>query len=965
MAIIPIPNTLVKKQQTALNTDFIQQSKARREPLMAASQAGDQSTVNKISQVNQAVRQMPTAPTATQTQGLEQKAGVVIPRTQVLQPSRPTPTPQNPMVPVSPRGGNQITNYGQITAPQPATSVMATPKAPMAFNSTNPSLNTPKPTEYSEYTSMAKTTQDNTQNNSQNQFNVEDYMNASPEQQLMMQNQAAQQQGQMQQQAQKELFDQQNQVLDQREQEAQKELETQKTQLQGQNAEDLNLFKEDQRAQYNEAAANITEAGTERQEQADLSLSFQGFGRSTKAADLRDRIRRDTQSQIADINRQSNRAVNEYEASLIDRMNDKIEKFQDRVDKYQNAKDQVQLEQLKAQNDLTVELFKSNPANPQNMIATAEKLTKIRMEQQKMDMEEKKAVQDRVASNFKYMVDNFGSQFISGLAPEELGNYAAALGVPASVLQKTNKTLSEQKDDWEKLKYFDSQQFDLNKMNLSQQFDIKKIAQQQGFDWEKIQASQDFDIRKMVFGKELDKKFSAGKFDGLGYSSNASASNGASYSYPQPVPTIDGKNMVNEYNPNIAGAKPNGYKFSTAQGGDLAGQCLWYCQQLTTLNGQPWRVGNTIQEKTNSFNKFRAQGNAFKLGEADPQVGNTILTNESAKYGHGMIINGKTPDGKYIVSESNFAGPLTVSNTRIIDPKKDGAKIIGFIKTQPKPQYQVSKTAGGKLETVDNGLNQLRKVLGGLDQNSPNAKNIMKQINYLEGVSNQPQQAPQPQSAPQEQLSPFRQAVRAGTSKLSEAQELEFAQSDPSGFQQYQADKMIGQKSPMKDLQRLPADKVVMLEDAKFLPQTLDNLEKTIQSGKGTFDPIWGKVDNYNPLAWSDTDKQTVNAELRTAAQLIGKYMEGGVLRAEDEVKYRNMLPNNTDTREVALYKLNQIREMLKGKTSGYIQGFDASGYDVKGYMDHLSQLNGNQNKQNDPLSLGFSGGSDPLGLGF
>lgn len=146
---------------------------------------------------------------------------------------------------------------------------------------------------------------------------------------------------------------------------------------------------------------------------------------------------------------------------------------------------------------------------------------------------------------------------------------------------------------------------------------------------------------------------------------------------------------------------------------------------------------------------------------------------------------------------------------------------------------------------------------------------------------------------------------------------------------------------PEVEKKELPAAQVVMLEDAKFLPDTLGDLQKMIESGQGTFDPLLGPIDTVNPFAWYDSDKQVMAAKLRTTAQLVGKYMEGGVLRKEDEVKYAEMLPKNTDTREVALGKLNQVKEMLQQKTIGYIDGFDKSNYNVENYKSELNELSG------------------------
>lgn len=124
----------------------------------------------------------------------------------------------------------------------------------------------------------------------------------------------------------------------------------------------------------------------------------------------------------------------------------------------------------------------------------------------------------------------------------------------------------------------------------------------------------------------------------------------------------------------------------------------------------------------------------------------------------------------------------------------------------------------------------------------------------------------------------------------------------------------------------LPASQLTMLADAKLFPEMLNKLEQQITSGGATYDPIMGTLKSLNPY---DTTQQKTNAELGRNAQLIGKFMEGGVLRKEDEAKYKKMLPNSSDTKEVALFKLQGVREMLNQKQQEYINTWKEGGYDV------------------------------------
>lgn len=125
---------------------------------------------------------------------------------------------------------------------------------------------------------------------------------------------------------------------------------------------------------------------------------------------------------------------------------------------------------------------------------------------------------------------------------------------------------------------------------------------------------------------------------------------------------------------------------------------------------------------------------------------------------------------------------------------------------------------------------------------------------------------------------------------------------------------------------QLAETQVVMLSDAGFLPGVLNGLETVINNNLGLFGPISGRV----PFS---EDRITIEDDLRRASQLIGRFMEGGVLRKEDEEKYRKMLPELTDLNsKVALDKLEGVRNMLGLKYNNYLTDFGANGYDVSGF---------------------------------
>jgi hypothetical protein len=62
------------------------------------------------------------------------------------------------------------------------------------------------------------------------------------------------------------------------------------------------------------------------------------------------------------------------------------------------------------------------------------------------------------------------------------------------------------------------------------------------------------------------------------------------------------------------------------------------------------------------------------------------------------------------------------------------------------------------------------------------------------------------------------------------------------------------------------------------------------------------------------------------ARQIIGKGLEGGVLRKEDEEKYKNILPTMTDTPDVAQSKLEQLDQLLTRDLGTYRETLKGAG---------------------------------------
>jgi len=88
------------------------------------------------------------------------------------------------------------------------------------------------------------------------------------------------------------------------------------------------------------------------------------------------------------------------------------------------------------------------------------------------------------------------------------------------------------------------------------------------------------------------------------------------------------------------------------------------------------------------------------------------------------------------------------------------------------------------------------------------------------------------------------------------------------------------------------------------------------------------KVRALNP--W-DVDAQSFQQHVAATKQVIGKGLEGGVLRKEDEVKYEKIIPNLGDRKDVLVNKANQLRDMLVQKYKSNVQFLQAGERNVSG----------------------------------
>jgi hypothetical protein len=128
---------------------------------------------------------------------------------------------------------------------------------------------------------------------------------------------------------------------------------------------------------------------------------------------------------------------------------------------------------------------------------------------------------------------------------------------------------------------------------------------------------------------------------------------------------------------------------------------------------------------------------------------------------------------------------------------------------------------------------------------------------------------------------------------------------------------------------KLPPDKVIAISEFKAIPQLLQDLSTSIELNEQIFGRGAGRAAGAITKLYPLDVVDTLEAQISNVRQTVGKLKEGGVLRAEDEVKYRKMLPELTDSPGVAKNKIKLVLREMNQKYLNTVSALQAAGYDV------------------------------------
>lgn len=125
-------------------------------------------------------------------------------------------------------------------------------------------------------------------------------------------------------------------------------------------------------------------------------------------------------------------------------------------------------------------------------------------------------------------------------------------------------------------------------------------------------------------------------------------------------------------------------------------------------------------------------------------------------------------------------------------------------------------------------------------------------------------------------------------------------------------------------------------EDLANFDTSLDDLKvlkNTITNATGTSAAIGAALPNWvtNVTGWG-TDAKKKQALIDRVKQVIGKTLEGGVLRKEDELKYEKILPTVGDAPAIVQSKLEGLDAAITKRKSRRLEALEDAGFNVEKY---------------------------------
>lgn len=129
------------------------------------------------------------------------------------------------------------------------------------------------------------------------------------------------------------------------------------------------------------------------------------------------------------------------------------------------------------------------------------------------------------------------------------------------------------------------------------------------------------------------------------------------------------------------------------------------------------------------------------------------------------------------------------------------------------------------------------------------------------------------------------------------------------------------------------------LSEAPYVFKSIEQMDLNLKAmPKSQIGPIAGRLSGLPGINVFQDEYNQVKSSLAATKQTFGKFMEGGVLRAEDEVKYDRIVPSMNDTKPVREYKTQLMKWLMIEKYNTNLKYLLNAGYAGKD-LDFMDQV--------------------------
>lgn len=133
----------------------------------------------------------------------------------------------------------------------------------------------------------------------------------------------------------------------------------------------------------------------------------------------------------------------------------------------------------------------------------------------------------------------------------------------------------------------------------------------------------------------------------------------------------------------------------------------------------------------------------------------------------------------------------------------------------------------------------------------------------------------------------------------------------------------------------IPASEAVAFGGANASIKALDAADKAVSESNLT-GPLMGRVAGVmGKLEAGETGEtaKSLDSRLKVNAQIIARYLEGGKISDQDIIRYKEMLPNLTDSPTAATAKKEILKKLIQSKQEEELDALGKAGYNVKGLL--------------------------------